>query len=125
MIMTMTLGEKLKNLRLRTRRTLDEQSKILKVSMNSVYRWEHDLAVPRRPVLKMMADYFGVPLDWLMTDNSTSSLTSDSEQNLLSMFRKLPDTTRYKVLGYVERICVEESTVEYRHKKNNDNDIAY
>lgn len=119
MKMTMTLGEKLKNLRLRTKRTLDEQSKLLKVSMNSVYRWEHDLAVPRRPVLKIMADYFGVPLDWLMADNSTASLTSDSEQNLLSMFRKLPDSTRYKVLGYVERICVEESTVEYRHRTSN------
>lgn len=111
----MSLGEKLKSLRLKTRRTLDEQSKVLKVSMNSVYRWEHDLAVPRRPVLKMMADYFGVPLDWLMADNSTTALTSESEQTLLSMFRKLPDTTRYKVLGYVERVCVEESTGEYHY----------
>lgn len=113
----MTLGDKLKNLRLKTKRTLEEQSKILKVSMNSVYRWEHDLAVPRRSVLKMMADYFGVPLDWLMNETSTTSLTNESEQNLLSMFRKLPDSTRYKVLGYVERICVEESAIEYRNRE--------
>lgn len=110
----MTLGEKLRSLRLKTKKTLEEQSKIIKVSMNSVYRWEHDLAVPRRPVLKMMADYYGVPLDWLMSNHSATSLTSESEQTLLSMFRKLPDVTRYKVLGYVERICVEESTSEYK-----------
>ena len=116
----MSLGEKLRTLRLKTKKTLEEQSKILKVSMNSVYRWEHDLAVPRQPMLKMMADFYGVPLDWLMTDTSSTSLTSDSEKNLLSMFRKLPDYTRYKVLGYVERICVEESTGDYKRGKTDD-----
>jgi len=113
----MTLGEKLRNLRMRTKKTLEEQSKIFKVSMNSVYRWEHDLAVPRRPVLKMMVDYFGVSMDWLMSESATTSLTTDSEQNLLSMFRKLNDTTRYKVLGYVERLCVEESAKDYIYKR--------
>lgn len=116
----MSLGEKLRSLRLRTKRTLEEQSRLLKVSTNSVYRWEHDLAVPRRPVLKMMADYFGVPIDWLMSDTSGASLINSSEQNLLSLFRKLPDTTRYKVLGYVERVCVEESTIDYKRRKTNN-----
>jgi len=108
-----SLGEKLRNLRLKTRKTLCEQSKILSVSMNSVYRWEHDLALPRKPILKMMADYYGVPLDWLLSEISSSSLISNSEQVLLSMFRKLPDNSRYKVLGYVERMCVEESKSDY------------
>lgn len=116
----MSLGEKLRNLRLRTRRTLEEQSKIMKVSMNSIYRWEHDLAVPRRPVLKMISDYYGVPLDWLMTETSTTSLTNETEQTLLSMFRKLRNATQYKVLGYVERICIEESSNEYRNGNGND-----
>jgi len=106
----MSLGEKLKNLRLKTRKTLIEQSRTLNVSMNSVYRWEHDLAVPRRPILKMMADYFGVPVDWLLSDTSASSLINEAEQTLVSMFRKLPDNSRYKILGYVERMCVEDST---------------
>jgi len=114
----MSLGEKLRNLRLKTRKTLCEQSRILNVSMNSVYRWEHDLAVPRRPILKMMADYFGVPLDWLMSDVSASSLVCESEQILISMFRKLPDNSRYKVLGYVERMCVEENGPEYHHQQH-------
>lgn len=113
----MNLGEKLRNLRLKTRKTLSEQSKIINVSMNSVYRWEHDLAVPRKPILKMMADYYGVPVDWLLSDTSASSLVSESEQTLISMFRKLPDNCRYKVLGYVERMCVEESTTDYNYHK--------
>jgi transcriptional regulator with XRE-family HTH domain len=103
----MSLGEKLRNLRLKTKKTLSEQSKLLKVSMNSIYRWEHDLTVPRKPMLKLMAEYYGVPLDWLLSDGSSASLVSEIELNLLGMFRKLPDNNRFKVLGYVERMYLE------------------
>jgi transcriptional regulator with XRE-family HTH domain len=111
----MSLGEKLRNLRLKTKKTLTEQSKILKVSMNSVYRWEHDLTVPRMPMLRKMADYYGVPLDWLMLEGTSASLVSEVEQNLLGMFRKLPDNNRYKILGYVERMYVEEYGTEIQY----------
>jgi len=108
----MSLGEKLRNLRLKTRKTLVEQSELLGVSMNSVYRWEHGLAVPRKPMLKKMADYYGVPLDWLLSDTASTALVSDVEQSLIGMFRKLPDKSRYRVLGYVERMYVEEYGAE-------------
>jgi len=111
----MSLGEKLRNLRLKTKKTLSEQSKMLKVSMNSVYRWEHDLAVPRKPMLRIMADFYGVPLDWLLSESASASLVSEIEQNLLGMFRKLPDNSRFKVLGYIERIYVEEYGAEIRY----------
>ena len=104
----MSLGEKLRNLRQKTRKTLQEQSELLGVSMNSVYRWEHDLAVPRKSMLKTMAEFYGVPLDWLLSESAAASLVSDIEQKLLCMFRKLTDNNRYMVLGYVERMCVEE-----------------
>ena len=111
----MSLGEKLRNLRLKTKKTLTEQSRILKVSMNSVYRWEHDLTVPRMPMLRKMADYYGVPLDWLVLEGTSASLVSEVEQNLLGMFRKLPDSNRYKILGYVERMYVVEYGTEIQY----------
>ena len=104
----MSLGEKLRNLRQKTKKTLQEQSNILGVSMNSVYRWEHDLAVPRKSFLKTMADYYSVPLEWLLSETAAASLVSDMEMKLLSMFRKLSEGNQYIVLGYVERMCVEE-----------------
>ena len=104
----MTLGDKLRNLRLKDRKTLKEQSVLFGVSMNSIYRWEHDLATPRKPLLKIMAEYYCVSLDWIIAENTAASLVSDVEMKLLSMFRKLPDNSRYKVLGYVERVCVED-----------------
>ena len=106
----MTLGDKLKSLRLQTKKTLSQQGKILKVSMNSVYRWEHSLAVPRKPMLRKMADYYGVPLDWLLSETATAALVSDLESNLVGMFRKLPEKSRYKVIGYVERLSSEEAS---------------
>ena len=112
----MSLGEKLRSLRLKTKKTLSEQSKILKVSMNSVYRWEHDIAMPRKPMLRMMAEYYGVPLDWLLLEGASASLVNDVEQNLLGMFRKLPDNNRYKVIGYVERMYVEEYGAETQYR---------
>ena len=111
----MSLGEKLRSLRLKTKKTLSEQSRLLKVSMNSIYRWEHDLAIPRKPMLRRMADYYGVPLDWLVMEGSSASLVSEVEQNLLGMFRKLPDNNRYKILGYVERMYVEEYGAEIQY----------
>ena len=104
----MTLGEKLRSLRLQTKKTLGQQGKLLKVSMNSVYRWEHSLAIPRKPMLKKMADYYGVPLDWLLSETAAAALVNDIEQNLIGMFRELPEKSRYKALGYVERLHAEE-----------------
>ena len=104
----MSLGEKLRSLRQKGKKTLHEQSALLGVSMNSVYRWEHDLAVPRKHMLKTLAEHYSVPLDWLLSESAAASLVSDIEQKLLCMFRKLSDNSKYKVLGYVERMCVEE-----------------
>jgi len=107
----MSLGEKLRNLRIKMKKTLYEQSLLLGVSMNSVYRWEHDLAVPRKSMLRTMADYYAVPLDWLLSEGASASLVSEAEQKLLGMFRKLSDNNRYKVLGYVEHMVVAELDV--------------
>ena len=111
----MSLGEKLRNLRIKTKRTLTEQSRMLKVSMNSIYRWEHDITVPRRQMLLKMADYYGVPLDWLLSETASASLVNDIELTLLGMFRQLSDNSRYKILGYVERMYLEIYGVEIQH----------
>ena len=116
----MSLGEKLKILRVRESRTLKEQSVIFNVSMNSVYRWEHNLAVPRMPILKKIADFYNVHMEWFFHDDAegnntehiTQSIADNIEQQLLNTFRKLPDHSKYKVLGYVERMCIEEYNPE-------------
>jgi len=104
----MSLGEKLKILRLRTGKTLRQQGRVMNVSMNSVYRWEHNLAVPRKSMLKRMAEHYGVPFDWLLSNTAAVALAGDTERNLLRMFKKLRDSNKHKVLKYIEDMYFEE-----------------
>jgi transcriptional regulator with XRE-family HTH domain len=112
----MHLGEKLKTLRIREDKTLKEQSEIFNVSMNSVYRWEHNLAVPRMPILKQIADFYDVPMEWFFHETTQGNNSEripqppagSIEQQLLTTFRKLPDSSKYRALGYLERMCIEE-----------------
>ena len=108
----MSLGEKLKGLRVKSKKTLRQQGTLLGVSMNSVYRWEHNLTIPRKPVLNKIANLYSVSFEWLTSEESSASLVSEMELDLLGMYRKLSDQSRYKVLGYVERMSVEDIYLE-------------
>ena len=100
----MSLGEKLRSLRLKTKKTLSEQSKILKVSMNSVYRWEHDIAIPRSSMIRKIAAYYGVPADWLLSDVAIRAIIRVGEQNLLKYFRKLSEKNKDKLITIAKRM---------------------
>ena len=116
----MSIGEKLRYLRIKTKRTLKEQSEIFGVSLNSVYRWEHDLTAPKKSTLRRISEYYEVPLEWLLREDadddiferahqSTTARPDDSiEQQLLKMFRKLSENKKYQILGYMERVYVED-----------------
>lgn len=114
----MNLGEKLRYLRRDKDLTLEKQSELLGVSLNTVYRWEHNLTRPRANVLRKIAKLYNVSPEWLAEENE-ESLTGgdagqaaprdlDTERHLLRMFRSLPTNERYLVLGYAERICLEK-----------------
>ena len=107
MYVRMSLGDKLRVLRRKSRKTMSEKGKTLNVTMNTVHRWEIDSAVPRKTMLKKMADYYGVPVCWLLSETSSASLSNEAEQNLLKMFRDMPDNCKYKVISFVERMYAE------------------
>ena len=112
----MSVGKRLRNLRAETKRTLKEQSEIFGVSLNSVYRWEHDLAMPKKSILRKMAEFYGVTFEWLLNgslpegNSECGSVHTEcnTEKQLLRMFRNLSENNKYKILGYVERICIED-----------------
>jgi transcriptional regulator with XRE-family HTH domain len=118
----MSTGERLKRLRLSLKKTLKEQSEIFNVSLNSVYRWEHDLCAPRSVILKKIAAFYGVSYEWLLTGNDKKeTLKCDScilgadkaiEQKIIRMLNKLSENNKYNIIGYIERICVEEELSE-------------
>ena len=120
----MTIGEKLRILRIKTKRTLKEQSEIFDVSLNSVYRWEHDLTAPKKSTLRRIAEHYDVPLEWLLQEDADESALvavksspypegnlDHLENQLLKMFKKLSENKKYKILGYLERVYVEDMDV--------------
>jgi len=114
----MSIGKRLKDLRWNMKKTLKEESEIFNVSLNTIYRWEHDLSTPRKNVLLKIAAFYDVPLSWLIHGNSVGKKSSkcdgalDSgmniEQKIVKMLENLSDNCKYKVLGYIERMCIEE-----------------
>jgi transcriptional regulator with XRE-family HTH domain len=108
----MSIGERLKTLRVSMNRTLREQSEVLDVSLNSIYRWEHDMVKPKISMLEKMAEVYDVSLNYLLQgDNDEEDIEqigeSNIEQQLLKMFRKMPENKKHKILGYIERIYIE------------------
>ena len=116
-VINMSIGTRIKDLRQDSKRTLREQSEILGVSLNSVYRWEHDLVAPRKAVIERMADFYGVSFDWIAHGRAVEENNhfgggvyhdANPESQLLRMYRNLSSNSKYKILGYIERICVED-----------------
>ena len=109
----MTIGKTLKNLREEMRNTLKEQSEIFDVSLNTVFRWEHDLSVPRNSMLKKISEYYGVTPEWLLgettpwKDHVNAPYQNYQELQFLSMFRMLPEKTRSRLIKCVEYLFDE------------------
>jgi len=113
-----SIGERLKKLRLNMKKTLAEAGEFFNVSLNSVYRWEHDLCIPRHSALKKMATFYGVSYEWLLTgsekevpaasDGGAPAPQRSIEQKILKMVNKLSETSKYNVIGYIERMYMEE-----------------
>ena len=71
-------------------------------------------------MLKKIAAYYDVPIGWLLQDRAEDGNgdyignmeypDNSIEWQLLRMFNKLPDMEKYKVMGYIERIYIENMT---------------
>jgi len=113
----MNISERLRRLRLKAKKTLNELSKALNVSLNTVYRWEHELSIPRKSALRKIADYYDVPFEWLLHGSygdengkyigEILNPENETDQKILKMIKYLPERSKYRILGYIERMCVE------------------
>jgi transcriptional regulator with XRE-family HTH domain len=91
-----------------------------------VYRWEHNLNIPRLPVLKKISEYYNIPVEWLVSGNiedfesvnTPGSHTAEcsTEQKLLRLYRSLSDSCKHKAIGYVEGLSHESISNTQRHQ---------
>ena len=124
----MSIGERLRKLRSSTKKTLKEASEIFGISLNTVYRWEHDLCIPRKTVLMKMAEAYGVHFEWILSgvedgENAVGESrifgpATDIEQRILKMIRRLPEAKKYSIIGYIERMIVEEEEKKAKESQN-------
>jgi transcriptional regulator with XRE-family HTH domain len=113
----MSAGKKLRELRKKANKTLQESADIFGVKLNAVYRWEHDQASPDGEMLKKIADFYGAPPDWLQRDdedegsaecgNGAQNSLCATEQRIMKILKKLPENCKHRILGYVEHIYME------------------
>lgn len=68
------------------------------LSSSTVSNWCTGVKLPRMGKIQMLADYFGVNISDLLTDNpeknkppEKNSTLSEGEEYLLELFRKIPD----------------------------------
>ena len=68
----MTLGQKIKDMRKQMGISQEMLGEILNISRQAITKWETDAGVPEVYNLQELAKVFGVPVDYFLSDKSTS-----------------------------------------------------
>jgi transcriptional regulator with XRE-family HTH domain len=93
----MTLGERLKQLRIEKGLTQEQLGKIVGLQKQAIWKYENgNVTNMKASSIKTLADFFGVSPSYLMgytdvrQENTTEEL-SDGERMILELFRAIPD----------------------------------
>jgi len=78
----MTIGNKIRALRAGKQYKLREQAEIFGVSLNSAYRWEHDLSQPKSTTLRRIAKHYEVPYEWFFAEEQLTGTAMTPEEQL-------------------------------------------
>jgi len=108
----MNFGERLKFLRTQRDKTQDELAKILNVKRVSLSNWETGRASPGYTMLKKLASYFNVTVDYLLNgeplkvaENGLKYLVlSEEDREFLVKVKELPDEDREMLDSLVEHL---------------------
>lgn len=73
----------------------------LEIRTSTMSTWKARTSDPPAKYMKTIADFFGVSLDYLLTgqDAPVRKNTSMEEDELLELFRSLPEPKKYEFIG--------------------------
>ncbi|MCL2126574.1 MAG: helix-turn-helix domain-containing protein [Oscillospiraceae bacterium] len=94
----MTLGEILKDLLADNDMTQKELAENLNIGPSTIGNYISNYREPDYKTLKILADYFGVSIDFLL-DHRASPAISHAEDELLRVFRLLPNDQKALYIG--------------------------
>lgn len=91
----MTIGQKIKGLRVQNRFSQRALAKEIKVSPSTICFWENDEIVPRMHKLQLMANLFGVPISYFVQDVEIAK-----KDELIAIYSALNEEGKEKLLEY-------------------------
>ena len=108
--MNLNFAENFKNLRKKKNITQEKLAEVLGVSAQSVSRWEVGICYPDLELLPSIANFFGVTIDSLLSNDA------DSKKNDVKIFRKKMDEfCEYteEVIDFVSEYCKKYPDQDY------------
>lgn len=88
----MTFGEKITKLRKESNYTQEQLADILKVSRQSVSKWESDMAYPETDKLISLANLFKCSTDYLLKDECTTATDNSKTESI---------SNHQRIIGYI------------------------
>ena len=110
----MTIGKRIKQLRMRNNLSQAELGKIAGVTDKAVSTWEQDQKIPRMGAIEKMALYFGVTKSYII--DGVDDGTRDFEPTIPPGFEPLPEMTAVPRVGEIacgEPILAEQNIETY------------
>lgn len=74
----------------------------LGLSPNALSEWKKGKAKPSADAIIKIAKYFDVSTDYLLTGKISNIELSEQEQELLYLYRKLPEKGKERMIGYMD-----------------------
>ena len=100
-----------------------ELCRVLDINQSTMSTWRTSHRHPPADKMKTIADFFGVSLDYLMTGEEAAAMryTTSDEDELLELFRALPQKKQYEFIGELKgflRAYSEALRVEDKEKRS-------
>lgn len=119
----MTLGERIKLIRLELNHDRPSFAKILEVSKQAVYRYEMDEILPAPAKLIAIADLANIHLDWLLCEygpkyrNALDNFIDiTNEEKKIIEFARANDEYRTLFLNYVDAVTAQKTLQAQKEK---------
>ncbi len=77
-------------------------TKELEISSSSITDWKKGKAKPSVDAIVKISKYFNVSTDYIIIGSNTSTIITESEREMLNLFRKFNDREQLKVIGRLE-----------------------
>lgn len=95
------LANRLRHLRKKQGLTQEEVARHLHIERQTYCNYENETRTPPLDMIVLLANFYGVSVDYLVRENSRENVLSDAEAALLASFRSLSDRNQEEILLFI------------------------